>query len=307
MSWLNDPANLHALLTATITHFELGTLLSWSRTSGNANKNYFVTTDKGEFLIKLVLNHPREDIEKELTYLQRLQQHAFPAAYYLAAPDGSLYYLYENTPIAVQSKLPGSRPFPSPQINRVIGEQLARLHTIPHDALPKKSSWMDSEYLPGAIALLQQHFPVEETRKITDLYDSLRHFDPTALPQSIIHGDLFSVNTLFVDTTLSAIIDWEEVTVGASLIDFALCFTEFCFPQNTFQPSLYQSLLDGYMQVRAFCQNELDQLETAVKYAGLTASAYNLLQFGLYYPDEQRKKWHNFFWDMGLDTWKLSL
>src|SRR5581483_4892991 len=113
MSWLDDPANLQAILTTTTTYFGLGAPLSWQRTTGNANKNYFVTTDKGEFLIKLLLNHPREDVEKELVYLQRLQQHGFPAAYYLAAPDGSLFYQYENTPIAVQPKLPGSRPFPS--------------------------------------------------------------------------------------------------------------------------------------------------------------------------------------------------
>ena len=165
---------------------------------------------------------------------------------------------------------------------------------------------MDSEYLPTAVALIQQHFPLEEARKITNVYDSLRHFDPTSLPQSIIHGDLVSFNCLFVDTTLSAIIDWEEVAVGASLIDFAFCLLNFCFPQNTFQPSLYQSLLDGYMQVRSFRQDELELLETAVKYVGLTGSAYFLLQFGLYYPDEQRKKWHAFFWNMGLDTWKIS-
>jgi homoserine kinase type II len=305
MSWQNDPANLQALLTTTTTHFDLGTLLSWSRTSGNANKNYFVTTDKGEFLIKLLLNHPREDVEKELAYLQRLQQHAFPASYYLAAPDGSLYYLYEDTPVAVQQKLPGDRPFPSPQINRVIGEQLARLHAIPHHGLPKKSSWMDSEYLPGAIRLIQQHFPIEEAGKFNDLYDSLPHFDLTILPQSIIHGDLVTFNCLFVDATLSAIIDWEEVTVSISLIDFAFCLLNFCFPQNTFQPSLYHSLLDGYTQVRPFRQDEIDLLETAVKYVGLTGSAYFLLQFGLYHPDEQRKKWHTFFWDMGLDTWKI--
>jgi hypothetical protein len=63
----------------------------------------------------------------------------------------------EDTPIAVLPKLLGDRPFPSPQINRVIGEQLARLHSITHDSLPKKSSWMDSEYLPAAVALIQQH------------------------------------------------------------------------------------------------------------------------------------------------------
>ncbi len=305
MSWLDDPANMQAILTATLTHFDLGALLSWSRATGNANKNYFFTTYKGEFLIKFLLNHPREDSEKELAYLQRLQQHTFPAAYYLPAPDGSFFYQYEDTPIAVLPKLPGERPFPSPQINRVIGEQLTRLHAIPHDALPKKSSWMDNEYLPATVALIQQHLPLEESRKITDAYDSLRHFDPTPLPQSIIHGDLVPSNCLFVDTTLSAIIDWEEVTVGASLLDFAFCLLNFCFPQNTFQPHLYQSLLDGYTQVRSFSQDELDLLETAVKYVGLTGSAYFLLQFGLYHPDEQRKKWHTFFWDMGLDSWSL--
>ncbi len=66
MSWLNDPANMQELLTAAIGHFDLGTLLSWSRTSGNANKNYFVTTYY--FLLQFGLYHPDEQRKRWHTF-----------------------------------------------------------------------------------------------------------------------------------------------------------------------------------------------------------------------------------------------
>ncbi len=48
-------------LAAISSYFDLGSVLSQQQVGGNANENYLVTTEMGEFIFKLLLNHPLED------------------------------------------------------------------------------------------------------------------------------------------------------------------------------------------------------------------------------------------------------
>src|SRR5450755_2142196 len=135
----------------------------------------------------------------------------------------------------------------------------------------------------------------------SQVYETLRSFQPGQLPQSIIHGDVVPSNCLYLGTRLVALLDWEEVTVGASLLDLAVSLLMFCFVKRQFQPNLCASLLDGYTAIRPLTKNEYDQLEVAVKYVGLTASTYFLLRFLVYHPDEQLAAMRTFYWDYQLD------
>lgn len=95
------------------------------------------------------------------------------------------------------------------------------------------------------------------------LYETVRHLQPTFLPQSIIHGDAARLNCLFLNDRLVALLDWEEVTLGASLVDVAMSILMFCFVGETFLSTLCVQLLKGYMAVRSFTEEEYVQLEAA--------------------------------------------
>ena len=57
---------LQKKLAAIAHYFELGSLLSSRRAGGYANTTYFVTTDKGEYVIKWFLPAKLEKLQQEL-------------------------------------------------------------------------------------------------------------------------------------------------------------------------------------------------------------------------------------------------
>jgi Ser/Thr protein kinase RdoA (MazF antagonist) len=306
MSWFTENDNTQKQLESIALYFNLGQILSVKRLAGYANKNYIVTTTTGEFIIKIVLNRTRVELEQEQIFTKRLKEYAFPAAYYLQSPHGSLCYQDENILAVVLQKKEGSVPERAAPVNRELGAQLARLHLLPTEGLPAKTSWMNPSYLPTALEVAEQHLEQQEVARFLQVYERIRPFQPASLPQSIIHGDVVPPNCLFLGSKLTAFIDWEEVTVGASILDLAMSVLLFCFVERRFQQNLFVHLLDGYTAVRPLTKDENDQLEIAVKYVGLSISMYFLLQFMLYHPDDHLKAMRTFYWDFQLDTWTIK-
>lgn len=305
MSWFTEKDGYLQQLETISRYFGLGHVLEAQRVGGHANKNYVVTTPQGAFVLKLLLNHPRADLELEQSYLNRLEASAFPAAYYLQSPSGSFCYQDEQLLAVALPKKEGGIPEKSEPVIRELGAHLARLHLLPTDGLPPKISWMNPSYLPEALEVARQHLELHEVDPFLQAYEAIRHFQPIQLPQSIIHGDVVPENCLYLGTRLVALLDWEEVTVGASLFDLAISLLLFCFVKRQFQPNFYASLLDGYTAIRPLTKEEYDQLEVAVKYVGLTISTYFLLQFLVYHPDEHLAAMRTFYWDYHLDMWTL--
>ncbi|HEY5003826.1 MAG TPA: phosphotransferase [Ktedonobacteraceae bacterium] len=292
-----------AQLEVISSYFGLGPVLLQQRIGGHANENYLVTTASGEFIFKLLLNHPLEDLQQEMIYLQRLKDHAYPAAYYLPSPHGPSFYQNQNILAVVQRKQAGHIPERSAAVNREFGLHLARLHLLPTHALPDKHSWMNANYLPEALKVAQQSDDHQATDRFLQAYEQVRHFQPATLPQTIIHGDATLYNSLFIGNHLCALLDWEEVTIGAPLLDIAMAILMFCFVKRIFQPSLFASFMDGYMQFRPLIQDEQEQLEIAVRYAALMVSTYFLLQSLQDHAATSAKDLQEFYWSLDFDPW----
>jgi Ser/Thr protein kinase RdoA (MazF antagonist) len=292
-----------AQLETIASYFGLGSIRSQQRIGGHANENYLVTTETGEFIFKLLLNHPLEDLQQEITYLQRLKDHTYPAAYYLSAPHGSPFYQDENILVVVQRKLAGHVPEKSTAVSREIGFHLAHLHLLPTHSLPNKHSWMNTNYLPEAFNAAQQSGNHQTMERFAQAYEQVRHFQSATLPQSIIHGDATLYNCLFVGDHLSALLDWEEVTIGTCLLDIAMSILMFCFVKRIFQPPLLTSLLDGYMQIRPLLKVEREMLAVAVKHAGLMVSTFFWIQSLQDPSSNNAKDLQEFYWSFDFSHW----
>ncbi|HYL44963.1 MAG TPA: phosphotransferase [Ktedonobacteraceae bacterium] len=305
--------NVKQKLADIARHFELGSITSTPRRAMGTNQNYFITTTRGQFLVKLIVNAPLEEIAQGLPYLDRLEEYDFPAAaYYIKAPDGSAIYENADTCAVVLRKLKGKMPELSTPVSKEAGMALARLHLIPADGLPPKRHWIDNNYLPEAIELARKTLGDHELQQTLDVYASFKDFKPKTFPQSIVHGDLDLTNCLFVGNRLSAMLDWQEVGVGASILDFAMGVLGFCFVESTdpeyrgtFDPQLYKAFYAGYSQVRPLSQAEQDAIETAVKYAGLTQPVWSMLYWDQYHTGVDLVETNTLYWRFGLDTWTL--
>ncbi|HEY7357308.1 MAG TPA: hypothetical protein VH590_12605 [Ktedonobacterales bacterium] len=109
-------------LAAIADYFDLGTILEYQHVFHSTNQNYLVTTTRGAYLFKIIVNTTLKDVLDGLPFLQRLEERQFRAtAYYLPAPDGERAYHSADCDAVVLRKLPGPRPnFP-----RLSAERLA--------------------------------------------------------------------------------------------------------------------------------------------------------------------------------------
>ncbi len=257
-------------------------------------------------MVKWLLPAQREKLRLELLYLQHLEDHSFPAAYYVQAPNNAFIYQEADAVAVVMKKCSGQEPHPGKEVNKHIGSTLALLHTLPVQALPKKESWLNKAYLSQAIESVKSRISPDVLEPALREYQQVRQFDPAQFPQAIVHGDLVPHNCLFQGNELSVVLDWEEVCIGAAVQDFAVCVLNFCFSQHGFELDLYHALYEGYTSVRSLSVQERSVIEQAVKYMGITGSVTFLVQYGSNYPDEDKPA-YQFYWRLGLDRWTLRV
>ncbi|MGH2517422.1 MAG: phosphotransferase [Ktedonobacterales bacterium] len=301
-------------LAAIAAYFGLGTVLEHQRVPNCTNQNYLVTTSNGEYLVKIIINTTLEDVLAGLPFLQRLAEQGFRStAYYLPSPRGDVAYDSADCKAVVLRKLPGAVPELSPAVCREIGVHLAKLHLIPCEGLPEKRHWMDALYLPEAVQNAVRMYGPDLLRMTLQVFDSLRSFQPARLPQSIVHGDLCAVNSLFEGERLVAFVDWQEIGVGAALMDFASTVLGFCFVEQDanadfwalFDSALYRAFYEGYTSLRPFSSGELAQLDAAMKYVGLTQPVWSMLHWRDYHPSQPMIETNTMYWKFGLDTLSL--
>lgn len=290
MPWGKDEPLPTRALASVARAFHLGEMRRCAWAGGYSNKNYFIETPSGEFLVKFLVN-PRIDIEREMAYLEHLKRAAFPASYYLSYAPGAFCLELDDRIAVVQPKLAGQPPPKGVEACRVIGGHLARLHSLPYEGLPATRSDFGAGYVEQALALARQVFDPATLRPITYAYEArLSSFPLTRLPQSIIHGDPTRHNSLFQAGELVALVDWEEVGVSASLVDMAMAMLSYCYRYQgataTLEPVWYEGFLDGYTRVRPLTLDEETHIADALQYAALITSLWGLLQFGVYYPDK---------------------
>ena len=64
-------------------------------------------------------------------------------------------------------------------------------------------------------------------------------------------------------------------------------------------------MINGYQHYRLLSGLEMESMNLAIKYVGLTLSAWKLVQFGVLKPDPVIVKKSEIYWDIGLD--KLTI
>lgn len=103
------------------------------------------------------------------------------------------------------------------------------------------------------IAYAAQHFPRNE-----------------ALPQGIIHADLFPDNVFFEEDDVSGIIDFYFACNDALAYDVAITLNAWCFERGgEFSPTKSKLLLAGYQKQRAFTAAEIDAFPALLRGAAL--------------------------------------
>ena len=190
-----------------LEHYPLGNLLELQGiASGITNTNYFVTTDRGRYVLTLFERNTAEELPFYLDLMAHLADRGIPCPHPVANDHGDYLGMLNGKPASLVSCLKG-RSVEAPTVAQcaAMGAMLARMH-IAGESFPNPVS--NSRGLAWAEATAIELLPLMPESQQAVLQDEVAFqiaFDYAGLPSGIIHADMFRDNVLFEGDQLTVL------------------------------------------------------------------------------------------------------
>ncbi|MES2113600.1 MAG: homoserine kinase [Pseudomonadota bacterium] len=275
-----------------IQQFPLGKALALKGiASGIENSNFFLTTERGEYVLTIFENLSFE----QLPFYLRLMDHLAARGVLVPAPvattTGELLASLHGKPAAIVSKLEGrSQMDPQPVHCAAVGAMLARMHLAGLDYPLQQPNlrglawWNETTpqvlpYLSDENAhLLRAEMHFQEAFAGCDTYRQLQ--------QGPVHADLFRNNVMFDGERLTGFFDFYFAGCDTWLFDVAVTVNDWCIDLDTgvLDPARVRAMLDAYHAVRPFTAAEQTAWQPMLRAAALRFWLSRLYDF--YQPRE---------------------
>jgi homoserine kinase type II len=222
--------------------------------AGIENTNYFISTDRGEWVLTLFERLSSEQLPFYLRYMQHLARHGIPVPEPQADASGQILHQLCARPAALVNRLPGRHV-------------LARLHLAGAD-FPLQQPNLRG--LAWWVATVPEVLPFLDEPRAQLLRDELEFqrgvaasSAAAALPRGVIHADLFRDNVVFDaadgEDRLSGLFDFFFAGVDSFLFDLAVCLNDWCIdlPSGRLLEDPAAAFCDAYHRVRPLASGEL--------------------------------------------------
>ena len=267
----------------------LGTLLHMQGcASGIENTNYFVTTDRGEYVLTLFERLSFEQLPFYLNLMHHLAERGVPVPAPQANAQGEILHRLKGKPAAVVTRLSGRNQLsPQPADCAQVGAMLARMHLAARDYPAHQPNlrglpwWRDT--VPVVLPFLtpaQAELISTELRFQQDLAATAEH---QALPAGPIHADLFRDNVMFDGPTLSGFFDFYFAGCDTFGFDIAVCLNDWCIDLATgaLDEARASAFVAAYDGVRPLTDTELALLPALLRSAAMRFWLSRLWDFHL--------------------------
>ena len=256
-------------LSAFVALYDIGRVLSCKGIAeGVENSNYLLHTEGGHFI--LTLYEKRVD-PGDLPFFLGLMEHLADAGLGCPLPvharSGATLGTLAGRPAAIVTFLEGQWVRrPTAAHCGLLGEALAKMHLAGRDfglrrpnaltmpswrPLFERSAARADEVAPGLGADVEAELAVLEAEWP----------QPGALPEGVIHADLFPDNVFFLGDRLSGLIDFYFACDDFLAYDVAVCLNSWCFEQDlSFNLTKGRAFLAGYEAVRRLEPAEVEAL-----------------------------------------------
>lgn len=222
--------------------------------AGMQNSNYFVTTASGRYVLTLFEHIDAAALDFYLALMDHLAVRGIPCPQPLADHAGRRWRTLAGKPAALLSCLPGG-PLETPSAVdcEKLGEMLARLHLAAADLAEPLPNPCGAAWRARVGAWLLPQVTPAERELLADELAFQAAQDYSALPQGVIHADLFRDNVLWApDGRLSGVLDFYFAGADAWLFDLAVVANDWCFTDATLA-----ALLAGYAAQRPLTPAEM--------------------------------------------------
>jgi homoserine kinase type II len=254
-------------VSAFVGLYDIGEVLSFKGIAeGVENSNYLLQTTRATYILTLYEKRVAPaDLPFFLGLMEHLAAKGVPCPTPIAARDGQTLHTLCGRPAALVSFLSGlSIKRIQPQHCAGVGEALARLHLAGSDfqtRRPNSLSIAGWHGLAQATAARADEVRPGLAQEIGTELAALSALWPTALPEGVIHADLFPDNVFFIGERLSGLIDFYFACNDLLAYDIAICLNAWCFERdNSFNATKARLLLSSYQRVRPLAPAELQAL-----------------------------------------------
>lgn len=257
---------------------------------GNTNSNYHLRATDEEYMLTIIEERSKDEIQQLVFLLQWLEQHGFHTSQVFSAIDGQSVTDYRGKPVLLKKWLSGSvkEVLTEHQLAQV-GREMANLHQIPAP-----------DYLPTFHPYGHQTFSAVIGKDIDPHYESwlqgrLDYFEiefPQGLPIGLIHGDIFSDNVLFEQQAFKAIIDFEEACHYLLVFDIAMGILGLCQLDGKIDLGRACHVLNGYQQIRTLEESEKQSIQFFIEYAAAATSCWRFWKYNIHSPSPHLKNKH---------------
>lgn len=272
--------------------FELGELRALDGIAeGVQNSNFFVETSRGRYVLTLFERIDEALLPFYTQLMAHLAAHGIPCPAPLPARDGSLLGTLNGRPAALFSRLAGrSVSAPTRGQCAAAGRALARLHlagaAFPAPPHPRGGAWVEA-----TVDRLRPLLKAEDA-ELLGAELSFQRQCRSALPQGVIHADLFRDNVLFADDgrsdRIGGILDFYFAGRGDLLFDLAITVNDWCGDDDTavLNTDKTRMLLAAYHAVRPLTEAELAAWPCQLRAAALRFWVSRLEDFHCPRPGE---------------------
>ena len=242
---------------------------------GVENSNFLLKTERGTYILTL---YEKRVAAADLPFFLGLMDHLAAAGISCPVPmhdrSGAMLGELAGKPAALVTFLDGlSLSHPAVRHSRALGAGLADLHLAGRDFPMRRpnslsvSGWAElaarlgadaDKVNPGLASLIEDELQLLQTGW------------PTALPDGVIHADLFPNNVFFMGDRLSGFIDFYFACNDFLAYDISVCLNAWCFEDDrSYNITKGQALLTGYAERRPPNATEIELLPLLARGAAL--------------------------------------
>lgn len=291
--------------------YDLGTVRSASPAShGVVNETAFAETSKGRYVVRRNQRKiGRASILLRHRLMAWLRTRGFPAPRLITARSGETAVELDGRIFEVFTFIDGDEFNPDRTAHLSgAGAILAYYHSAIED-FPDPPPYQGPRYttqsLPGLIERIMQRDMMGDLteplnwydRRASDLRRALPEQAYEALPYVLIHGDVHRDNLIFRGDAVAALIDFDQVTMDARLVDLADAMVDFAVgpaPDDWYPWGVYagpldatraRTLLDGYSQALPLTDAERTALPIMIEVIWLQGNLRRVLMTSDAEPD----------------------
>ncbi|WP_313035541.1 homoserine kinase [Massilia alkalitolerans] len=227
------------------------------------NSNFFLTTERGEFVLTIFENLRFEQLPFYVQLMRHLAERGIPVPAPVPTIDGELVVTLQGKPAIIVSRLSGASQLdPQPAHCAEVGGMLARMHLAGQDFALHQPNLRGLDWItataPTVLPLISQAEADLLRNEVGFQSDFARTATYAALTRGPVHADLFRNNVMFEGERLSGCFDFYFAGVDTWLFDVAVTVNDWCvdLASGVLDEARVRALLEAYHAVRPFTQEE---------------------------------------------------